>query len=178
MVLSGFVAVRHQDRIIAWIYRIHLRKAVAEAGPDQWIPVGMEKTGTQDKLHLLPDTVGILQRTMEGLVLRELRGMEVLLPRSRFLATNLSKSTMTCAILFTDNNNNDLIGFVVTPCCTGASMEVAAYGHSRYQWFQQWAGIASAASPQGDGGDIKKGGSTEPGSDASASDSTSAAPGR
>lgn len=143
VVASGFGVVRIQDRILAWIYRSHLRGAVAACGRDPWIPVDLEKTGTQDKLHALPDTVGILQKSTGGLVLREMRGREVHLARGQILATNVSKSNMSCAILFTDPDHNDLIGFVVVPRCIGASMEVAAYGHSRYQWFLRWADITS-----------------------------------
>jgi len=141
VILFGFAVVRVQDRIIAWIYRMHLRGALAEASPGEWIPVEMEVTGTQDKFHVLPHTVGILQRTADGLVLRELQGRVVPLPRDQILTTNVSKTNMTCSILVTDRDNNDLIGFVITPRCVGAAMEVAAYGNSRYQWFLQWAGL-------------------------------------
>lgn len=144
VVFCGFAVVRQQDRIIAWIYRTHLRGAVADSSPGPWIPVEMEKTGTQDKLHIMPDTVGILQKTGDGLILRELQGREFHLARDQVLTTNVSKTNMTCSILFTDRHNNDLIGFVVTPRCIGAAMEVAAYGNSRYQWFLQWADLASA----------------------------------
>ena len=147
-VLSGFTIVKWQDRTIAWIYRIHLLGALVDSSPGEWIPVEMERTGTQNKLHVLPDTVGILQKTATGLVLRELHGMELHLAKDETLTTNVSKNNLSCSILFTDRHNNDLIGFVLIPRCTGASLEVAAYGDSRYQWFLKWADLPSAsASP-------------------------------
>lgn len=178
VVLSGFAIVRQQDLIITWIYRTHLRGAVVDSVPNQWVPVEMERTGTQDKLHVLPDTVGILQKSTDGLVLRELRGMEVHLARTQFITTNVSKTNMTCSILFADHHNNDLIGSVVTPRCIGASMEVATDGNSRYQWFLQWAGITTAPPPRKDNVQAEQGGSTEPGGSASVSNQASSAPGR
>jgi hypothetical protein len=142
--LSGFALVRRLDPIVAWIYRTHLRGLVADCPPDSWIPVDMERTGTQDQLHVLPDTVGIMQRTAAGLVLRELRGLEIRLARGQFSVANVSKSDLTCSMLFTDQENKDLIGFVVAPRCIGAPMEVAGYGSARFQWFLEWAQVNPA----------------------------------
>lgn len=144
VVWSGFGVVKRQDRVIAWIFRTHLRRALVDSSADQWLPVSMERTGTQDKFHLLPDTVGIMEKTADGLVLRDLNGMEYHLTREEAHTTNVSTNNMSCSILFTGRHNNDLIGFVVSPHCIGASLEVAAYGNSRYQWFLKWADLPSA----------------------------------
>ncbi len=142
VIMFGFQVAGSLLRINNFIFKVCFRPTLANYEFTEWVAVELEKTGTQDKAHVLPDTVALVVRLKdETYDLIKLDGEAFFLDVDNWNFSNVSKLKSTCSILVTDSDGNDVIGYVITPIYKGSTLKIVCEGKLRFQWFLQWLGV-------------------------------------
>lgn len=137
LVAGGFLISSKSPVIFSRMYQWGFASLVDGLDESKWIGLDLEKTGTHDKLHILPDQVGIMIAAPGEYRVVLLDGSEYSIPPDAVF-TNVNKGNVSLALQVTDENGQDLLGYAFEPKYRGKQLEIAGYADKRLVWFNKW----------------------------------------
>lgn len=117
-------------KLHSWLYSRLFSRITDRLDPQSWIMIEMEQLGTEHKLHLVPDDVGILYKENGLLKIVSDGGADWEGRISELKFQKATDSTLTCCIRILDAHNDEpIFEYVFEPVCSAPS---------RFEWFEQW----------------------------------------
>ena len=134
---GGFFVISKLPKIAGFLFRSAYGSILENVDEKDWLGLDLEKTGTQGKLHMLPQMTGVMILESNQIRFVLLDGTEVSVPPSAKF-TKVNKGNVSLAVQVTDENEQDLLGYVFQPQYRGSDMEVVGYADKQFEWFNKW----------------------------------------
>lgn len=128
--------VKHQN--------IFFRPIISRLGKlpdDQWIPIELEKSGTEDRLHIVADEFGVIYKSINRLhIITAKREIASGLPEDFLILAKINKYSLSCCLVG-KQDRSPVCEYNFSPKYSGIDLEIAGSSEKRIAWLSEWMGV-------------------------------------
>lgn len=120
------------------LYAVKHKELLSKIESENWIPAEFEKDGTEDKLHIIADDIGIIAKKDNIILIANSNDSLFEIDPTRCIVLAKATAYSSSIRLIYKEGRGRAYSMSITPYYRGDDLEIAAHPKKKVQWFAEW----------------------------------------